>query len=317
MKNLIKKTQNTAFQNNLWQRGSRIVLGVSGGPDSVCLLDIFANLAPKYDLKLIIAHVNYGLRGGDSERDEKFVRKLSGKHGILIAVLNAKTKKISENVLRDIRYDFFERVRNENSFDMIAVAHNLEDQVETFLMRIIRGAGLNGLSAMRYKSGKLIRPFLRTTRAEILEYLKKNKLAYRTDKTNESNLFFRNKVRNKLIPFLEKNFNPKIRKTIFAATVSIADDCSLLRDLAKKAARQNKTISVKSFLKLHPALQRRLLLQKIAEKKKELRDVKSSHIEEIIKTIKSTKGKAPIVLFKGLKVAKKGDRVTIDFGKVK
>ncbi|OGI17416.1 MAG: tRNA lysidine(34) synthetase TilS [Candidatus Moranbacteria bacterium RBG_19FT_COMBO_42_6] len=331
MSNLVKKIQNSAFQHHLWQKGSKIVLGVSGGPDSVCLLDVMAKLAPKYDLKLIITHVNYRLRGRDSERDEKFVRKLAEKYGLNAFFLKPKLgKKISENEMRDIRYEFFEKVRAKNNFDTVAVAHNLDDQVETFLMRLIRGSGLKGLSAMQHKSvhpvksalrspalagefnrGTIIRPLLGTTRAEILGYLKKNKSTYRTDRTNEMSLFFRNKIRNKLIPFLEKDFNPKIKETIFNAISSIAEDHSLIQKLADKTYKNEKEISAKKILQMHPALQRRFLLRMISEKNPGGKDVEAAHVSEMIKALKSTKNKSQIVSFKGLKMERKGDKVTI------
>lgn len=315
MKKLIKKFQSTSHQNNLWQKNSKIVLGVSGGPDSVCLLDIFANLQRAYDLELIIAHVNYGLRGKDSEHDEKFVTDLAKKYNIQLEILRPEIKSENnlENNLRDIRYDFFKKIRQQNNFDSIAVAHNLDDQAETFLMRIIRGSGLAGLSAMKFKNDKLIRPLLSTTRKEILEYLKENKLKHRTDRTNKMNLFFRNRVRNKLIPFLEKNFNPNIKNTIFDATLNIAEDYSLLESITKKSCGRSKKLSVKKLIALHPALQKRVLLQIIAEAKTDLKNIESSHIEEILKALKSTKGKNQIVVFKGLKMTRKGDKVTISY----
>lgn len=321
MKNLVKTIQNTAFQQKLWQKGSRIVLGVSGGPDSVCLLDVMSRIAPKADLELMVAHVNYGLRGKDSDKDEKLVRELVKKYGLSIAVF-PKTKfseilKLrfrkdpSENELREIRYAFFEKIRKENNFDLIAVAHNADDQVETFLMRIIRGAGLQGLSAMKYKSGNIVRPLLNVSRQEILEYLKKNKLNYRTDRTNQENLFLRNKIRNKLIPYLEKNFNPKIRQTISDATASIAQDADFLQSYAENLADSKKELSAKTLLELHPALQRRMLLQYIQAAKADLKDIGASHIEEILKALRSTKSKSQVVTFKGLKLTRRGDRVTI------
>jgi len=321
MSNLIKKIQNTTHQNDLWKRKAKIVLGVSGGPDSVCLLDVLSKLVLKYDLQLIIAHVNYGLRGADSERDEEFVRTLAKEYKLPFFKLSPAlslpkergVKKIhSENELRLIRYDFFERVRAKNNFDAIAVAHNADDQVETFLMRVLRGAGLKGLSAMQYKTGKIIRPFLGITRAEILEYLKKEKINYRTDKTNKASLFFRNKIRNKLIPYLEKNFNPQIKKTIFEAVGSIAEDHALIQKLSARAHKADQPLSVKKILKLHPALQRRVLFEMISQKKSDKKDIEASHIAEILKALKSTKGKNQIVTFKGLKVVRKGDRVTLD-----
>lgn len=323
-KNLVKKIQNNIFQQSLFERGSKIILGVSGGPDSVCLLDIFAKLQKKYELQLAIAHVNYGLRGKESDKDEKFVRELGDELGIGVEVFpKAKISEIlklrfrkqpSENTLRDIRYDFFEKFRKENRFDYIAVAHNMDDQAETFLMRVIRGAGLQGLSGMKFKTGKIIRPLLNVSREEILQYLDRTKRTHRTDKTNLESRFFRNKVRNELIPYLEKNFNPKIKETIFNSGKAISEDLDMIEKIVKKESKKaedGNALSVKRLLALHPALQRRILLKKITEQKGGLKNIESAHIEEILKALRSTKGKSQVVVFKGLKLTRKGDRVII------
>jgi len=312
MKNLIKTIQNTIFQQQLFGRGTKIVVGVSGGPDSVCLLDVLAKIAPKADLQLIIAHVNYGVRGKDSVTDEKFVRQLAEKYQLATYILQPNIKKnSSENMLRDIRYKFFEEVRQENNFDLIVVAHNADDQVETFLMRVIRGSGLQGLAAMKYKSGNIVRPLLDVSRNEILEYLKKTELVYRTDKTNSENLFLRNKIRNKLIPYLENNFNPKIKETIAGAVTSIAEDYSFLEDYAAELAKTARGLRVKELLSFHPALQRRILLLYIRKQKMDLKDITAAHIEELLKALRSTKSKEQVVVFKGLKLTRKGDKVII------
>jgi len=206
-----------------------------------------------------------------------------------------------------LRYSFFEDVRKKHAFNLIAVAHNADDQVETYLMRVIRGAGLKGLSAMKYKSDKIIRPLLNVSRKEILEYLKTNNLKFRTDKTNAQNLFFRNKIRNKLIPYLQKNFNPNIKKTILDSVASIAEDA----DFISKEAEKKKTASVKKILALHTALQKRIILREIGKIKPDLKDIEAAHVSEILKSLKSTKGKNQIVVFKGLKIVKKGDKISI------
>jgi len=280
---------------------------------------VLAKIAPKYSLELIVAHVNYGLRGKDSDKDEEFVRGLAEKHNLEIAILqepsswNSKSSALqpSENNLREIRYNFFEEVRQENNFDLIAVAHNADDQVETFLMRVIRGSGLAGLSAMKYKSGKIIRPLLGISREEILKYLKSHKLKYRTDKTNAESLFFRNKIRNGLIPYLEKNFNPQLRKTILGAVGSIAEDADLLEKISNEYFKKKKELRASEILVLHPALQRRIILKAIEKAKKDLKDIDTAHVEEILKALKSTKGKRQTVMFKGLKLTRIGDKVIL------
>lgn len=312
MPSLIKKIQNAIFRQELFAKKAGIVVAVSGGPDSVCLLDVLALLKKKYALDIIIAHVNYNLRGQDSARDEKFVFKLAEKYNMPLEILRVSVKDKSnlENRLRGIRYDFFETIRQENKFDVVAVAHNLDDQAETFLMRLLRGSGLAGLSAMKYKNERIIRPLLGIRRQEILDHLKKNQLSYRIDKTNLETVFLRNKIRHELIPKLEK-FNPQIKKTLFNAAFSIGEDLSLLEELAEKACHKNQPLSASRLLKLHPALQRRVLLRIIAEKKPDLKNIESVHIEEILKALRSTKSKAQIVVFKGLKMIRKGDKVTL------
>lgn len=319
MSSLVKTIQNYAFQNNLWARGSKIVLGISGGPDSVCLLDILAKLAKKYDFQLHIAHVNYGLRGKESEKDEIFVKKTGKKYGIEVNVLLPKKSQYKgnlENSLRDIRYNYFEEIRKKKKFDFIAVAHNCDDQAETVLMRIIRGSGLNGLSAMKAKSGHVIRPLLKTSRKEIMAYLKQNKLKYRIDKSNNDIKFKRNKIRHKLIPYLEKNFNPRIKKTLSECSLIMADDYAFIEKSAERAAasfegNEKKSFYAETFMKLHPAIQRQALKNVFDELKKGTADLENKQIEEVIKIIKSSKNKTQKASIGGLKILKKGDKMEI------
>jgi len=341
--NLIKKIQNNIFQQSLFVRGDGLVLGISGGPDSVCLLEIFAKLQKKYNLKLILAHVNYELRGKESDGDQKLVEDIAQKYGLELFILKPNkaltptlslkrargSKFPSEESLRNIRYDFFEKIRRESGCDHIAVAHTLDDQVETFLMRLLRGAGLSGLSGMKFKNGpastcgnatstqggKIIRPLLNVSKKDILEFLKTQKIVYRTDRTNKTNKFFRNKIRNKLIPILEKDFNPNIKETIFKSSLSILDDYSLLSSMAEtecaKIFFKEGVGSVRKILELPESLQKMVLREVIGEKKDNLRDIDAAHVEEILKALKSSKSKSQKVFFKGLKIVRNGDKITI------
>jgi tRNA(Ile)-lysidine synthase len=309
-KNLVKKIQNTISEKSLFERGARIVLGISGGSDSVAMLDIFSKLQKKYDLELVIAHVNYQLRAKDSELDERFVQELAKKYRLEIFIFRSKIEKNnpSENILRDIRYEFFEKTRKKKKFNLIAVAHNADDQAETFLSRIIRGAGLSGLSGMKYKNNKVIRPLLAIWKTEILEYLNENKLAWREDKTNLKSKYFRNKIRNKLIPFLEKDFNPSIKRTVLGSIESISEDADHLSRKSKKELGKNG-LSVSKIVKNDPSIQKRILLEAIKKEKGDLKDIDSAHIREILKIVKSTKGKRQIVVLGRLKIERIGDKL--------
>jgi tRNA(Ile)-lysidine synthase len=314
MPNLIKKIQNHIFANSLFERGAKIVLGISGGPDSTCLLDVFSKLQKKYALELSIAHVNYHLRGYDSEKDEQFVEKLAEKYGLSLDILNAQIKEQdkSEEKLRLVRYTFFEELRKENKFDLIAVAHNCDDQAETVLMRLIRGTGLNGLSAMQAKNGKIIRPLLEISRQEIITYLKENKLSYRIDKTNKESVYLRNKIRNKLIPYLEKNYNPNLKQVLAKSAKTFGEDYTVIEELTEKFWEENKTLSAKKILALPVAIQKRILQKALAQKKPASAHENFTQIEEILKALKSTKNKNQVVKSAGLKMTRRGDKLTID-----
>jgi tRNA(Ile)-lysidine synthase len=318
MAQFIKTVQNFAFQSDLWERGSKIIVGVSGGPDSACLLDILVNLSHKYDFSLHICHVNYGLRGKDSDLDEELVLELAKKYDVGISLLQAK-KKVTGNLeeqLRAARYDFFEKERQRLGFDLIAVAHNQDDQAETVIMRLIRGSGLQGMASMKAKNGKIIRPLLGLARIEILQYCASNKLKFRHDKSNDNQAFMRNRIRHNLLPYLEKNFNPAIKKTLSHAAFTVADDYDYIQQSSKKglAVKNNGKeleFSASGLLKKHPALQRSLLRQMLLQAKNDLLDIEAANVEEILKMLKSTKGKNQKTFFKGLNIQKKGDIVRI------
>ncbi|KKQ51703.1 MAG: tRNA(Ile)-lysidine synthase [Parcubacteria group bacterium GW2011_GWD2_38_11] len=319
MAQFIKTIQNFAFVNNLWEKNSKIIIGVSGGSDSACLLDILAKLKPKYKFELHIVHINYALRGEYSQKDEIFVKELSKKYNIPSTVFKPKKadyKGNLENNLREIRYAFFEKMRLELGFDLVAVAHNQDDQAETVLMRIMRGSGLSGLSAMKAKTKKIIRPLLQTSKKDILAYVKENKLKYRTDKSNSDTKFTRNNIRHKLLPYLEKNFNPTIKKTLSDWSQSVADDYAFIEQEAQcfvGLVCKNKYahFSVKEFEQLHMSIQRQVLRNVTQQLKNTAKDVESKQIEEMIKLIKSVKSKDQKALICGLNISKKGGKVDI------
>lgn len=309
--NLIKKIQENIFRYELFEREAKIVVGVSGGPDSVCLLDALYKLKNKYNLDLIVAHVNYGLRGKDSDLDENSVRKLAEKYSLLFEVLRNRKAGKSEDKLRIIRYDFFEKISKKYKADFVAVGHNLNDQAETVLVRIIRGTGLRGLGAIKFKNNNIIRPLLNIPRKEILAYLRKNKIAYRIDKTNLNTNFTRNKIRNKFIPYIEKEFNPNIQELLYKLSQSVGTDYDFLSRYAKEWLAANKILKVSALNSLHPSIRREVLRQAIEKHSPNLREIESAHIEEINKILKSNKNKRQQITLKGLKIGRIGDKLTI------
>lgn len=313
--NLVKKIQENIFRYQLLERGAKIVVGVSGGPDSVCLLDILYRLKKNYGLEIIVAHVNYNLRGKDSRIDEKLVSDLAKKYSLSIKIKNVQRSAFSvqrsEDCLRTIRYAFFEIIREKYEADIIAVGHNLNDQAETVLMRILRGAGLRGMGAIKFQNENVIRPLLNIPRKEILSHLRKNKVRYRIDKTNLENDFTRNKIRNQLIPSLEKNFNPNIQEVLYKLSLSVADDYNFIGRYSAEWLKTNKSLVASKIVKLHPSIQKEIVRLTIGKYIPELREIESAHIEEIMKIIKSGKNKRQKISLKGLEINRVGDKLII------
>lgn len=286
-------------ENKLIRKGDRIIVGVSGGPDSVCLLHILYYLKKELEIKLSIAHVNYKFRGKDSDKDQAFVNNLAKKLKVSfyskeIDPNSYKNKKTNlEEYFRQIRYDFFEEIRKKEKAQKIALAHNMDDQAETMIMFFLRGSGIRGISGMNIKRGKIIRPLFNNSKEEILDYLKRNKIKYRLDLTNEDTTFTRNKIRQNLIPRLEKEYNPNLKQTLLKSSRSLKEDLDFLSKETEKASKQiityknnEYTTSINKFNSMHQAIRLRLLIN-ILEKYKIKISLSSS--EEILKLIKNAR----------------------------
>ena len=222
-KRLDKLEQNfldTIKENNLISKGDVIVVGVSGGPDSITLLTCLNKYKDYFEIKLICAHINHLIRK-DSTEDEQFVENVCEKMGIKCYVKRAEVEKIakeqkkgSEEVGRKIRYDFFDIIAKKENANKIAIAHNMNDNAETMLLNIIRGSGMQGLEGIQAEEyGKYIRPLINCSREDIEEYCEKYNLQPRIDSTNKENIYRRNIIRNKLLPEI-KELNPNIVQSL-------------------------------------------------------------------------------------------------------
>ena len=219
-----EKVEKTILKYDLIENGDKIILGVSGGPDSMCMLNILKDLQntnlKKLNYEIIVAHVNHMIRE-EAIEDEKYVEDYCKKNNIefysksidIPKIVN--TKKIGEEEAgRIARYEFFAQILEKTKANKIAIAHNKNDKVETVLMNELRGSGLSGLKGIEPRRGKYIRPLIEIEREEIEKYCEENKLEPRIDKTNFENIHTRNKLRNCLIPYIKKEFNPNIIETI-------------------------------------------------------------------------------------------------------
>ena len=202
--------------HNLAKAGDKILVAVSGGVDSMVMTHLFLELG--YNIGL--AHCNFSLRGRESDSDEKLVIKYATDHNIPFFSTRFDTKTYARKkglsvqmAARELRYSWFEDIRMNNGFDSVAVAHNLNDNIETLIINLVRGTGLTGLTGMRPRNNNIIRPMLFATREEIMLYCKDHEIIYREDKSNAETKYTRNKIRHRVIPVL-KEINPSIEMTL-------------------------------------------------------------------------------------------------------
>lgn len=234
------KVLNTIKKYNLIQENDKIVIGVSGGPDSMCLLHILNGLKEKLNFEIVVAHINHMIRK-EAEEETQYVKNFCDKLGIKcyikrIDVIDKSNKeKIgTEEAGRKARYDFFEEVLNIVNANKIATAHNENDNAETVLMNIFRGAGTSGLKGIEpIRDNKYIRPIIECERSEIEEYCSVNKLQPKIDKTNFENVYTRNKIRNVLIPEIKKQFNPNIIESLNKLSILSRQENNFIQEYAK------------------------------------------------------------------------------------
>lgn len=307
---MLKKVKETIINNQLIKKGDKIIVALSGGPDSVCLAHILSQLSPELKIKIILAHLNHNLRGKESEQDAQWVKKFSGKLNLPLCTEKLKTKPKKEEEARCLRYEFLEKIRTQNKAQKIAVAHTADDQVETILFHFLRGAGLSGISGMFYQNKKIIRPLLDCRREEILNYLKKNNLSYRLDRTNRDTRILRNKIRHKLIPFLILEYNPQIKKNILNLGEIANQAQNYLEKQAQKFLQNNpSSFSLKAWRKLPPALKKETLRQALKKTQGDLVDIYAVHLNEVTRMLETPLGNKKKVLPRGLLILKKDGKV--------
>jgi tRNA(Ile)-lysidine synthase len=313
---VIEKIKSAIKKYHLINKKDKIVVGVSGGADSVAMLIALNHLKKEFSLTLHAAHLDHMLRK-DSAKDAEFVKRLAAKLKIPVTVSRIKVRRLKgkgslEEAARNARLAFFFRVARDLKTKKIALGHNLDDQAETVLMRILRGTGLYGLSGISSKRNiggfQLIRPLIEVRRKEIETFLKRRKVKYRTDSTNRQEIFLRNKVRLRLMPLLIKEYNRNIKGVLSNMAESIACDYDYLNRLADNYhSRLGRKIKLKRFLRLHPAIQRLVLRLNIARLQGDTRRITFRHIREIEDLISNRPANSVVDLPKGIAVVKRGN----------
>ena len=306
---------------NLIEKNDKIVIGVSGGPDSICLLHVLYGLKERLGIEIVVAHVNHMLRDV-ADLETEYVQSFCKKLGIECYVKKAdileisKTqKKGTEEVGRQVRYDFFDEVAKKTNSNKIATAHNSNDRAETVILNILRGSGLSGLKGIEpIRDNKYIRPLINTDRQDIENYCNDNKLEPKYDKTNNENIYTRNKVRNTVIPYIKKEFNPNIIKTINRLSSLATEENEYLQAITKQEFEnlliektENIILDLHKFNSLNLVIKRRLILYTINEVLHTTNGIEKVNIDDIIKLCKNNIGNKYLMPIKEIKIyVKKG-----------
>lgn len=294
---LVEKVRETIARYRMIERGDTVIVAVSGGADSVALLHVLNTLRDELDMNLVVAHMNHCIRGADSDQDALFVEALSTKLGIPYVIETTDVPAIRkqmhvgiEEAARKVRYDFLEQVAKSCDAKRVAVAHTADDQAETVLLNIIRGAGLEGLSRMPYVRGRIIRPLMEISKSQVEAYLKENGLAWRVDESNLDQNYARNRVRHRLVPLLRDEFNPRVKEALVTLSKLACDESDIVSQAAQGVFESTtKEVGPKSvifdadMLAGNPrAIQRRCIRMAIEIVKGDLRDVEYVQVERII-----------------------------------
>ncbi len=286
-------------RHRLVPRGETVVVGVSGGPDSVCLVHILAGLRERLGMGLHVAHLNHLLRGPESEADAGYVSQLAQRLSLPFTVESQTPRELQlrrglspEDAARKVRYGFLARVAAATGARRIAVGHTASDQAETVLMHLVRGSGLRGLGGMAPAANQngftLIRPLLSISREETESYCRFHQLQPRWDSSNLSPEFLRNRFRRELLPLL-RDFNPNIEQTLLRSARTLSEDLAFLQEGVSRAWVEVVTeesggiaLDVGITRRLHPALQRHLLLRSLEHMLGSHQDATAVHVERML-----------------------------------
>ena len=325
MDSLILKIKKTIVDHQMIEPGDTILLGVSGGPDSVALLRGLIELKQELCFELAIAHLNHSARGDESDRDAQFVKNLGGNLQIetLIEKLDvsaeqAISKTSFQETARDLRLDFLQRAMSQVGANKIALGHTSQDQAETVLMNLLRGSGPKGMSGMNPVRSPYIRPLFYCSRSEVLGFLNDSNFSYCKDSSNEKTDYLRNRIRLELIPHLQEKYNPKITENLFEASgifraenecLKTLEDHEFDRVVSNLVELSSLSMDVERFSALPLALKRRLVRKAIQAVKGDLRRISFFHIQEALRLFeKSQKGKR-VDLPDNVEVLCSGDQV--------
>jgi len=326
---LFRRVAEVIRRNNLIRAGDRVLVAVSGGPDSVCLLTVLTELRDRRfipGLPLHIAHVNYGLRGEESEKDEGFVRDLGTRLGVPVSCERVRMGLHPGGSLqgraRDIRYAFFAKVLLECGLTTVATGHTADDQAETILLWMLRGSGSKGLGGIPItREGGIIRPLLGVSRSDVLDYLTSRGIPYRMDASNAKALYRRNRIRHELLPLL-RSFNPRIVETLAREAEILATDAAALdevereqwKDIVIESSPRRVVVSSNRLSAQPLGIRRRLVRRALALVRGRAAGLTFRHVSAVLERLVEGRDGVILNLPGGVRAGRAGDLLTFDHG---
>jgi len=320
---IIRRIKETIRRHGLLSRGDTVVAAVSGGADSIVMLHALASLQKEYSLKIIVAHLDHGLRGAESRRDFLFVKGRATALGLPFegrklgkGELKGRGRSTQE-AARDVRYEFLDSVAEKHGAKRIALGHTRDDQAETVIMRLIKGSSLSGLTGIPPKRGRYVRPLIYVSRAGVEAYAKAHGLDFVIDSTNLEKKYLRNRIRLDLIPAL-KEFNPNIIETIARTAAVLSGDDDFLEAASQRAFDSSligldasrAELDRKKLSRMHPAVLSRVFLRAARALGRDV-DMSCAHVDAFSALVKGARPNASQTLPGGLKARRIYDRVVI------
>ena len=320
-----EKVLETIKKYNLIENRDKLVLAVSGGPDSIAMLNILNEIKKDgiIDFSFCVAHINHMIRE-EAKDDEKYVEKYCIENKIDFYSKSIDVQKLANNnkvgteeAGRYARYRFFDEILEKTGSNKISIAHNKNDKAETIIMNIFRGSGITGLKGIEAKRGKYIRPLIECERFEIENYCEEEKLNPRIDKTNFENTYTRNKIRNIVIPYVKKEFNPNIVETLNRLSELVIDEENYVEKQVEKVYKglldsENEKeiiLDLKSFNKQEKVIKSRVILYTITRLFGTSKEISKVHIDDIIKLCENNIGNKYLTPNKNIKVLVKNHKI--------
>jgi tRNA(Ile)-lysidine synthase len=330
-KKLLNTVEKTIAVHGMLKPKDSVVIGVSGGPDSVALLHILLKLVPRFSLRLGVAHLNHCLRQNESDKDAKFVESLAKDFDLPCYVQKRDVRRYQienklslEEAARTVRYKFLNDIAKTNQYNKIALGHHADDNAEHVLMNLLRGAGKLGLAGIPPKRGdRIIRPMIYLNRTDIIGFLKQNRLKWVVDQSNADTRHLRNRVRHDLIPVLKTAYNPNISDTLNRLSSIVRSEEEWIENMVHPLFertvlhfRENHiALSVPLLNEYYKALQRRVIRMALAKTKGNLRRIGFAHIDSVIDLFVKKSSSGTIDLPDGIKIQKDRDTIHIYKGK--